>query len=654
MSISQQPYKTIASTIATTRSGYLSDRISDVEVNLQAIYDSTVNGAGGSADAPYAGSVPPEFLNHYIFYNTVDGGQTAGKIEATNFGDNLLIPANVDVPALINSVDDEFTLDVTDIFIGKAGTSTIDFQNNTIINSGFSGPVSLTNIGTNSLVSDGTGPALEIKGFEAGTNTTISVTGTNLSINTPTVTLASAGGSTLVTDGTGPALEIKGLAAGDNLSLTANATNIEFDCTIPYTGTDVTNNNYLGFASRTLAVGQKNTAMGDNAMLDANNTQDNVAIGYNCALDISGSNNVLLGSGCATGAAANISTSIIIGKDELAAATFAADCVYIGTQNVTSTIMGASNNVIGKGCAGAINAASNNNIMGQNAAQTLTSGSQNVAIGLNAMSLCGTAVTNNIAIGTAAGQNVSGQYNVNIGYNAGLSLTTGAQNTFVGRIAGAPCIVGSNNCVFGDSVFGEGIDNIMVGSENGAGMTGTCNNNIILAKGFAGGASLSDTIRIGTTQTRNFQVGIRGITTGVADALPVLVDSAHQLGTVSSSELVKENIIPLVDRLNVEKIVRDLKPVSFNYIEAKDPTKKTTMGLIAQQVREILPEICVYTGEEKIEENLTVQYQHIPMLLLAEIQRMQKCIDKLQADVYEMQHKCCVCSDVVKHCCQKK
>lgn len=71
-------------------------------------------------------------------------------------------------------------------------------------------------------------------------------------------------------------------------------------------------------------------------------------------------------------------------------------------------------------------------------------------------------------------------------------------------------------------------------------------------------------IRIGdsSNHTRAFIAGIRGVTTGAADAIPALIDSAGQLGTVSSSRRVKSDIRDMGDTTDT---VLHLLPVRFRY-----------------------------------------------------------------------------------------
>lgn len=80
-----------------------------------------------------------------------------------------------------------------------------------------------------------------------------------------------------------------------------------------------------------------------------------------------------------------------------------------------------------------------------------------------------------------------------------------------------------------------------MGSFAGNALT-TGDNNIDIGNG--GVAAEANTIRLGTagTQTKAFVAGIRGITTGVNNAIAVMIDSNGQLGTVSSSPRYKDDI----------------------------------------------------------------------------------------------------------------
>jgi len=226
----------------------------------------------------------------------------------------------------------------------------------------------------------------------------------------------------------------------------------------------------------------------------------------------------------------------------------------------------------------------------------------------------GTQTTGNIAIGSGVGYSVtSADDNVILGHGNGYQLTSGSSNLLIGNGTGFALSSGSNN--------------IMIGPQCGGAQT-TGSGCVYLGK--MNGAVESNTMRLGpTTLTRSFVNGIRGVTTGVADALPVVVDSAGQLGTVSSSIRFKENVADL--SVDSAKIIDSLRPVEFNYIGADKPT----IGLIAEEVEDVYPEMCVYEPNIRLSEStdtseepgkrqlLTVDYARLPILLLAEVQQLR-------------------------------
>src|SRR5206468_12920060 len=90
----------------------------------------------------------------------------------------------------------------------------------------------------------------------------------------------------------------------------------------------------------------------------------------------------------------------------------------------------------------------------------------------------------------------------------------------------------------------------------------TTGGNIDIGNPGVSGDSL--TIRIGSSpgQNRTFIAGIRGRTTKNANAVPVVIDSAGQLGTASSSRRFKNEIKPM-DKTS--EAILALKPVTFHY-----------------------------------------------------------------------------------------
>jgi hypothetical protein len=149
-----------------------------------------------------------------------------------------------------------------------------------------------------------------------------------------------------------------------------------------------------------------------------------------------------------------------------------------------------------------------------------------------------------------------------------------------------------------------------------------------------GGLSADNaTIRIGTpTQTRCFIAGIRGVTTGTGDALPVVIDSTFQLGTMSSSRRFKKEIKPM-DKAS-ESILA-LKPVTFRYKDQESAMPQ--FGLIAEQVAEVNPDLAVRDENGEI---YTVRYDAVNVMLLNEFLKEhnafveeQHKVEKLEATV---------------------
>lgn len=90
--------------------------------------------------------------------------------------------------------------------------------------------------GDETLVNDGLGPNLVVKGLTAGTGINLISNNNEIEISAsdidPQVTLSSAGGTdTLVNNGSGPNLVVKGLTPGPGISLTPSGTDIQISAT---------------------------------------------------------------------------------------------------------------------------------------------------------------------------------------------------------------------------------------------------------------------------------------------------------------------------------------------------------------------------------------------------------------------------------------
>lgn len=273
---------------------------------------------------------------------------------------------------------------------------------------------------------------------------------------------------------------------------------------------------------------------------------------------------------------------------------------------------------------------SSNTALGNGSLAAATApGSNNTAVGHAAMAAMVAGGSGNTGVGAYAMEDqTDGIQNTAVGSFALQSNTSGSMNTAIGRealyqLVGQSLGVGSRNTAIGKAALsdlGDGYTNTAIGAFAGDGLTNGRDN--IYIGSAAGGATENFTTRIGTAfaASRTFVTGIRGVTTGVNDAVAVVIDSTGQLGTVSSSRRTKFDIADL-DASSTAALQR-LRPVQFRYRQAfADGSTPLQYGLIAEEVNEVLPEL-VAEGVDGSPE--TVKYHVLPALLLADLQRLER------------------------------
>jgi hypothetical protein len=328
---------------------------------------------------------------------------------------------------------------------------------------------------------------------------------------------------------------------------------------------------------------------------------------------------------------------------------FGTDNTFIGVNAGNLTMNGPQNTASGVSALFANTTGNSNTADGAHALQSNTIGSANTASGANALQ-SNTTGTNNTASGGAAlfanttgssntasgsvalASNRTGSENTATGWSALLSNGTGFRNTASGVHALENNTTGSNNTASGAYALinnTTGSDNIAIGYNAGGAING--NNNIDI--GHQGIATDANTIRIGNgvgngAHTATFIAGIRGVTTGTADAVNVVIDSTGQLGTVSSSRRAKDDI---ADMGTASSALMKLRPVTFHYKLDKNPKSRTLQyGLVAEEVAEVAPSLVAHSADGKIE---TVYYQFLGPMLLNEFQKQQRTIEAQTAEL---------------------
>lgn len=202
--------------------------------------------------------------------------------------------------------------------------------------------------------------------------------------------------------------------------------------------------------------------------------------------------------------------------------------------------------------------------------------------------------------------NTSGSSNTALGGGALYSNSDGSSNTAVGTGSLSVNQSGSFNTAVGVSAltFNYASENVAVGAS-----------------------------ALAQSQPRTFVAGIRSISTGLNDAVNVVVDSNGQLGTISSSRDFKDDIADMND---ASAALIQLRPVVFRYkTDRHSGVPRLQYWLIAEEVAGVYPGLVAANKDGKPE---TVMFQFLAPMLLNEYQRQQRAIEKQAGEIAELKH----------------
>jgi hypothetical protein len=282
------------------------------------------------------------------------------------------------------------------------------------------------------------------------------------------------------------------------------------------------------------------------------------------------------------------------------------------------------------------NNADQNTALGAAALLFNTTGSFNTAVGAVAL-LNNDDGSSNTAVGTSALQsNTHGGFNTAIGFGALDLNTTGFGNTALGASALQANIGGIDNTAVGGSALGAntgnsntavgfialqnnttGSGNIAIGTEAGDSIT-TANNVICIGATFSG-ENVSNSCYIDN---------IFNATSSSGSA--VFVNAAGKLGTSTSSSRFKDDIKPMDE---ASEALFALNPVSFRYKKEIDPVRTSQLGLVAEDVEKVNPDLVVRDKEGK---PYSVRYDQVNAMLLNEFLKEHRKVEKLEATVADL------------------
>jgi hypothetical protein len=332
------------------------------------------------------------------------------------------------------------------------------------------------------------------------------------------------------------------------------------------------------------------------------------------------------------------SSNAAFGEGAMQLTTTGRDDTAVGQQALQSNTTGTADTAIGSGALTFNTTGGWNTAAGSGALLSNTTGAENTAVGSGAM-LLGTTPSGNTAVGRSAleysnasyntalgysalGNDTTGGYNVGSGAYSLYNSATGTLNTASGAFSLYVITSGSYNTAFGGSALQElatGHSNLALGIDAGISYNGAESNNIVLANNGVTGESNVTRIGANGVQTKAFVAGIFGATS--SSGVAVFVNSAGQLGTVTSSLRFKEDV---ADLGAAGADLMKLRPVTFRYKPQYDDGQRILQyGLIAEEVAAVNPGL-VQFGEDG--KPLTVRYHFVNAMLLDEVQKQHATI----------------------------
>jgi hypothetical protein len=205
---------------------------------------------------------------------------------------------------------------------------------------------------------------------------------------------------------------------------------------------------------------------------------------------------------------------------------------------------------------------------------------------------------NNTFAGAMSGRNnTSGNYNTFIGRGAGYGNLTGNNNTFIGANTADSSDVETGNTYIGSSAGHDslGYGNVFIG--NSAGYFETDGSNML----YIANSETNSPLIYGEFDNKIVEINGNLV--------------------CASSERLKKNIEPLKESLN--KVMR-LKGVSFEWKTGEERGKGRNIGLIAQDVETVIPEL-VHTGAKG---RKSLSYDKFSPYLVEAIKEQQAVINK--------------------------
>jgi len=401
---------------------------------------------------------------------------------------------------------------------------------------------------------------------------------------------------------------------------------------------------------------------------------NNTAVGASAlAANTTGSTNTAIGSQAGTANTTGYNMAAL-GRAALLNNTTGNDNTATGQAALAFNTTGSNNTAVGSQALYLNTTASNNTAVGYQAGYSNTTGSPNSAFGRLSL-YTNTTGTDNTAIGQGALYTGNGSYNTAVGNGSLYALTSGTFNTAIGWDSGSAITTGAKNTIIGR----------YSGNQDGLDIR-TANNYIVLSNGdgnpkaWIGAGNSNDLFRVGTvstatpdwmhqisySQTSRFVLGVTndvsgGNPSGIAIRYPNSGDAAStnfylygyntgglRFGAKNDGGIsnYSANNVNLSDRREKEDFAEAgnylnkicaIPVQTFRYIDRDADDTALTLGVVAQDVQAVAPELVTesnWAGKDEPERmRLSIYQTDLQYALMKCIQEQQALIVQLQADV---------------------
>jgi Chaperone of endosialidase len=362
-------------------------------------------------------------------------------------------------------------------------------------------------------------------------------------------------------------------------------------------------NTAVGTAALLLnTTGGENTAIGVAALSNNTTPSGNTAIGSRALL-----NNTT--GGTLGNQGIDLGPNVAVGQQALESNTVASANTAVGYQALRSFTTGpVGSETLGLCTAVGFQALANatgiaNSAFGYQALVADTVGAANTAVGFFALTRNSTGDSNTANGSGALFSNTTGTENTASGADALDDNETGIANTAIGVRALEQNTTGNFNTALGEN----------------AGINVTTADNVICIGFNVFGANVAESCYIGN---------IFGKT--AAGGSQVFINSDNKLGTITSSKRFKEDIKPMN---KTSEALFSLKPVAFRYKKEIDPAGTSQLGLVAEDVEGVNPDLVV---RDKEGNPYSVRYDQVNAMLLNEFLKEHRKVEEQEATIAQL------------------